>query len=177
MLFKSIDRILTKHALITGRITDIFTGQPIAPVPNVALFFQTPIGAPKQPAPLPLKMKSDGLFAIIGNPESTFNTIQAGDAIDLRLEVRSPGYQEQDINFTLSDLDLATSDEVLTVDSQPITVKTWPAPLVHHDILLSPNPVQLSGRVVDADNSHGPNYKRPGADNCTYCYWACTNRY
>ncbi len=160
MGLRALDGVLFSQALITGRITDALTGDALLSQPALTLCYQTPAAAPTRPYPLTARLSPGGLFVFAGNPQTAFPRLAPGSALDLRLTAGAPGYETQEIEFSLTDVDLALQPVMRTIGGQEVIINMLDAPVFTQDILLLPQPIHLSGRVVEADD---PNIPIPNA--------------
>jgi len=156
MLLRTIDRILTRQALITASVRDALDERPPATPPEVALFYPPAAGEDARPYPLTARSYPGGLFVFAGDPTTAFPALEPGDALDLRLVVRAPGYQDAVLDFSLDAEAVTPVETSRHLDGRDVTVLLVEAPVAHHDVALTPEPVFLSGRVVDADAPDDP---------------------
>lgn len=154
--FKAIDPVIAHQALILGQVTDGLTGRPTLRPPTVELYYQTPVDEPTRLYPLTARLDSSGLFVFPGKPITAFPRLSPGGALDLRLTVSAPRYQTQNIDFTLSDVDLTLVERTLDTAGESLSVSVLSAPLLEQDVALLPEPVHLGGRVVNADDPEEP---------------------
>lgn len=156
MGLRALDTVLFSQALITGRIVDALTGAAPLTQPALTLNYQTPPGAPVRPYPLPARLSPGGLFVFAGNPQTAFPRLSPGSTLDLRLTASAAGYETQEIEFSLTDIDLALQPVTRTIGGQQVIIHMLDAPVSTQEFLLLPLPLQLSGRVVEADSPDTP---------------------
>ncbi|GAB4160089.1 MAG: hypothetical protein Fur0021_31670 [Candidatus Promineifilaceae bacterium] len=156
MALRALDTVLFSQALITGRIIDALTGSAPLSQPALTLSYQTPPGAPVRLYPLPARLSPGGLFVFAGNPQTAFPRLSPGSTLDLRLTASAVGYETQEIEFSLTDIDLALQPVTRTIGGQQIIIHMLDAPVSIQEFLLLPLPLHLSGRVVEADSPDTP---------------------
>lgn len=156
MVLRALDTVLFSQALITGRIVDALTGGALLSQPALTLYYQTPPAAPTRPYPLAARLYPDGLFVFAGNPQTAFPRLSPGDTLGLRLTAGAPGYETQEIDFSLTDIDLALQPVTRTIGGQQVVIYMLDAPVSTQEFTLLPLPLYLSGRVVEADNPDTP---------------------
>lgn len=149
---RSIDTVVTHQALITGQVTDGLTGRQITYPFNVELRYQTEVGQPPRRYPLTPRLVSGDSFVFAGPPETAFPRLTPGETLALRLVVSVPRYQTQEIDITFTEADLALTERTLNAGTLTATASVLDAPLAEPSIALLPEPVHLSGRVVNADD-------------------------
>ena len=157
MILRSIDTVVTQQSLIVGRVEDSLTGRPTLNQPAIELCYQTQ-GAESDGRRYPLtpRLFPEGLFVFSGDPATAFPELLPGGTLDLRLIVSATAYQTQNVDFSLSDTDVELTEQVRHIDGRSVTLALLEAPLVQQEIALSPLPVHLSGRVVNAYNLEEP---------------------
>lgn len=139
--------VLTRQALIQGRVTDAITGA--APRSRVTLTVLRDSDRGLLPG-VASRLTGDGGYVIHTDPATGL----AEQAIGIRLAFRAEGYQPRDDVLAFAPADLA-----LTVDSFELGGLVLGG-LVHagaprvHDVALEPDPVFLGGRVTRAED-HG----------------------
>jgi len=153
---RSIDTVVTHQALIVGQVADGLTGRQTLYPFDVELRYQTGVGQPTQRFPLTPRFASGGLFVFPGLPTTAFPRLSPGETLELRLAVSAPRYQPQEIDITLTDVDLALIDESLNAGTLTATASVLDAPLVEQTFALLPEPIHLGGRVVNADDPQQP---------------------
>jgi hypothetical protein len=153
---RSIDTVVTHQALIVGQVTDGLTGARTIHPFDVELRYQTGVSEPPRRFPLTPRVDSGGLFVFPGLSMMAFPRLGPGETLDLRLTISAPRYQTQEIDFTLTDADLALTGEVLSVGALTATASVLDAPLREEVVALLPEPVHLAGRVVSADDPEQP---------------------
>jgi hypothetical protein len=156
MKLGSIDTVITQQALIVGRVEDTLTGRATLNLPTVELYYQTLPGQPTRRYPLTPRIYRDGVFVFVGSPTTTFPLLAPGSELGLRLTVEAPGYESSSVDFSLSATELTPVEQVRQIDGRDVTLALLAAPLVQQEIALSPQPVHLSGRVVNEDNRDEP---------------------
>ena len=154
--FKAIDPVIAHQALIVGQVTDGLMGRPTLRPPTVELYYQTPVDQPTRRYPLTARLDSSGLFVFAGKPVTAFPRLSPGGTLDLRLTVSAPRYQTQNIDFTLSDVDLTLVERTLDIKGELLSVFVLNAPLLEQNAALLPEPVHLGGRVVNAEDPEEP---------------------
>jgi Carboxypeptidase regulatory-like domain len=130
---------LSRQIVLSGQISDGLSGTRLRAVPQID--FAGPQG-------LLLQVKADGVYSVSAQPDIAMPV--AGDRISLLL--RAEGYQPAaiDVLLTLADLDRIGLDinpgggvvEIAHFRNLPVT----------RDITLNPRPVNLKGRVNDAED-------------------------
>jgi Carboxypeptidase regulatory-like domain len=153
---RATDAVLTQQAFITGQVEDALTNQPTLNPATVELFYQTPDGEPARSYPLTAQVSRSGLFVFAGDPSTALPRILPGETLDLRLTASAKGYQTLSIDVSLSAASLALTEQVRQIDGRDVTLALLDAPLLKQHMALSPEPVHLSGRVVQADNPEVP---------------------
>ena len=154
--FKAIDPVIAHQALIVGHVTDGLTGRPTLRPPTVELYYQTPVDQPTRRYPLTSRLDSSKLFVFAGKPATAFPRLSPGGTLDLRLTVSAPRYQTQNVDFTLSDVDLTLVERTLDIEGESLSVFVLNAPLLEQNVALLPEPVHLGGRVVNAEDPEEP---------------------
>jgi hypothetical protein len=141
--------VLTRQALIHGRVTDAITGA--APRARVALAVLRDVDGGILPG-VEARVMGNGAYVVHTDPATGLAEQQIG----IRLEFRAEGYQPREdvLTFTAADLGLALD----TFDLKGETLGGWVhagAPRVH-EVSLSPEPVFLGGRVTRAEDHSQP---------------------
>jgi hypothetical protein len=122
----------------------------------VELFYQTPAGEPPRRYPLLARLYPADLFVFKGAPAVAFPRLTAGGTLDLRLRVSAANYQTQSVDFSLSQTDLALTEQPRQIEGRTVNVAILAAPLFQQQINLLPQPVHLSGQVVNANEPDTP---------------------
>jgi hypothetical protein len=156
MTLQAIDTVVTHQALIMGSVRDALTNLPLLRAPTVTLMQQATATQPARPYPLAARLSGPGNFVFVGNPYTTFPRLSGGATLALSLAVSAAGYQPAVQDFTLNATQLQRQPGTIMVADSPVPVTLLDAPLFTHDFALSPLPVQLAGRVVEADNRERP---------------------
>ena len=156
MILRSIDNIVTQQALIVSQVEDSLTGLPALSRPSVELFYQAQGDQPARPFPLRARPYPFGMFVFSGDPVTAFPRLSPGGSLDLRLTVSATAYETQNLDFSLSHADLELIEQVCRIDGRDVTIALLAVPLLRQEISLSPLPVHLSGRVVNAYNLEEP---------------------
>ena len=141
-----LDTVLNRQALITGRILDALTGEP-APGPVVVTV--TDRNNPDRPPNLAVRLVAGGGYAVTGDPAVA---LPAGVAAALRVTAMIDRYEP-----AIADIDIAAPDTVpapvtRTIGGRSLDLLLLNAPLAIRDLTLTPRPVALTGRVVEADD-------------------------
>ena len=153
---RSVDTVVTHQALIVGRVTDGLTGRPTLYPFTVELRYQTGVGQPLRSYPLTPRTEPSGVFVFPGAPTTAFPQLSPGETLDLRLVVSAARYQGQEVDITLSNADLALTDQTLNAGALTAIASVLDAPLVEQTFALLPEPVHLGGRIVSADDPEQP---------------------
>ncbi|MCA9938278.1 MAG: carboxypeptidase regulatory-like domain-containing protein [Anaerolineales bacterium] len=156
MNLRVMDAVLSSQALIVGRITDALTGDALLTSPTLTLAYQGPADEPLRLYPLTPRLFPGGLFVFSASPRAAFPRLAPGDTLDLRLIANAPGYETQEIPFSLTSADLALQKVMRTIGDRQVLVDILNAPVSTQDIALLPQPVHLGGCVVEADDPHNP---------------------
>jgi hypothetical protein len=152
MPLRAIDAIISQQALITGNVQDALTGRPPFNPPVVELLYQSPM----RRYPLTAHIRPSGHFVFAGDPATAFPRLEAGAELALRLRASAIGYQAATSDFVLTAAMLQPVAQELDIEGVPTTVLLLNAPLLQRQIALSPVPLHLAGRVVDANDREMP---------------------
>lgn len=156
MTLRTVDPVLTRQALFTGRITDALTGESLLAPPRVVVRSLGEEGGSGGRLVFPSRVLPGGIYVVAGDPLSSLPTPPAGTQLSLRLTATCPGYFTADCDFVLDEHDLALHVEERTVLGLPLQLRRLEAPLVECDLALVPHPVALSLRVVESDDPGQP---------------------
>jgi hypothetical protein len=156
VILRSVDAVLTRQALITGRVEDGLSGRPPLQPPVVGLYRQDAAGRLGPAFPLSARVLADGQFVFSGDPARAFPDLADDEVLDLRLVVRCTGYQEQAIAISISPDLLAIVTDTRFIGGQLVTIERFNAPLIEQVVQVSPLPVHLAGRVVEAEDPTAP---------------------
>lgn len=156
MTLRAIDNVVTNQALITGSVRDALTDRPLLTPATVELLYQATATRPARPYPLTARFNAGGGYVFAGNPHTSLPRLATGETLALRLAASAPGYQAQFHDFSLTASQLQRQSGTITVQGAAVPVTLLTPPLLAHDFALSPVPVHLTGRVVEADNHELP---------------------
>ena len=152
MTLRTIDTTVTNQTLIRGTVRDVLSGLPPLNPPSISLAYQATPQRPARPYPLAARVYASGLYVFVGSPQSAFPQLAAGESLPLSLTANAAGYQPITQTFSLSAAQLQHQATTITVGGASVPVTVLNAPLLTQDFALSPLPLHLSGRAVEADN-------------------------
>ena len=141
--------ILTRQALITGRITDALTGG--APrTPPVVAVVRDADGRTLED--VVIRSLAGGQYIVHGVPSALPTAV----GIVLRVEVTAQGYAptQQSVTFAAADLTRVARD--ISIKGETTRTFVIAAPARGRDVALSPLPVTLVGRVGRAEDPTVP---------------------
>ncbi|MBI5958675.1 MAG: carboxypeptidase regulatory-like domain-containing protein [Chloroflexi bacterium] len=149
MTLRAVDAVLTRQVFITGTIQDSLSAQPILDPTVISLRFQA---APQRPYPLYLRKTSDGNYAFFGNPSADLPILSGAETLNLELTVSSARYQTITVSISLGSADTAPGEITRVIDNQTVILPARPALPRVVNVVLTPVPLTLIGRVLRADD-------------------------
>ena len=108
------------------------------------------------PTPVPhvrTRVLADGQYLLHGDPAFALAPPQN---IGIRIIVTAQGYMQAEHLVELTSVDLTRVDQTLNVDGEVVTVPVINGVPIEQDIVLTPNPVTLKGRISHAEDPKIP---------------------
>ncbi len=147
------DTVITQQVFITGKIRDGLTGLSPQSVPTLKLVYRDNA---THAYPLACRLTADSLFAFYGNPVTAFPVLSTGSTLNLRLLVSADGYTAWSHDLILNDTQLQLANVSRTLGGENVDVKLRTNLPIEQEVSLQPNPLTLTGRVVDASEPTTP---------------------
>lgn len=158
MRLAAVSGVASRQVFLAGTIHDALSRRAPWTIPSVSLRFQA---APRRPLALRLRREAaSGLYAFYGDPRSALPVLADPETLDLELVVSAPRYETATAAISLAAADLQLAELVRDVEGRPVTLARRPALPLLLDVLLTPLPLTLAGRVVRAAD---PAIPVPGA--------------
>jgi len=141
--------ISTRQTMISGEVTDAFTGGSPRATPVVTVVRDAD-GAPVHGTTV--RVLPGGRYVIDGDPAA----LPPAVAVVLRVEVEAEGYQSarRTVAFTAADLTRVT--KVVTLRGASSEVRVIKTPQLGQNVAVTPRPVTLTGRVSQAEDPAEP---------------------
>lgn len=150
MTLRALSGVLSRQALVVGRIHDALRGTAPADVASLTVAFRKGGGAGAfLPFPEAPRLLDGMYYACAGAPEAVLSDLGPADGLDLRVTVEAPSYQAATVEATLPPTALGSVDEPATVGGIDTVLRRWPGLPAVVDVPLQPLPVALEGRVID----------------------------
>jgi hypothetical protein len=141
--------VLTRQVLVSGRVTDAITRGRPRTSPRLSVVRDSDDRALNGVA---VRVQADGTYAIYGDPAF----VLPPQSIDVRIEVRTEGYEDQVAVQSYTPQQLTRVTRALDLDGETVTVEVIGAPVRVQDIEITPLPVFLKGRITRIEDPAVP---------------------
>jgi hypothetical protein len=142
----SLDTVLSRQALVTGRILDALTGEPAPGPVSVSVIDRND---PERRLPVAVRVVDGGNYVISGDPRTA---LPQGIPVALRVRATAERYDPAEQDIDIAAADTVPSPVMRTIGEREVELLLLDAPLASRDLSLMPRPVTLTGRVVDAED-------------------------
>lgn len=156
MKIKTLDRVLVRQAIITGRVSDALTGEALKIQPSLTLSWRIDDSSEFRAVAAPLRIKPCADFAFYGIPELFFPELEEGQSLQCCLGVQAEGYQDATATFTLNRSQVSPAAITETYSGFTAALSKLDVPVRIENIALQPRPVNLAGLVVEDNDIATP---------------------
>lgn len=148
--------VLHQQALVTGRLLGRISGQAVDAEPEMTLHYKRAGQSEYRPCPVVAGMDSQGYFVFSTNQANLFAEVTPTPDFDFRLQISAPRYQSLSHEFSLTGTELTPVSETIDLLGKSYTVQQLPSPATTLSLRLDPEPLRLTGRVLQDGDPETP---------------------